>query len=278
MKRSLLGRWAAAYAGHLDWPVIPVEPGGKKPLLRLVPNGSSHGTTDPNVIDYWWQKEPQANIGIVCRNLLVIDVDARRGGLDTLANWNANHGKMPLTATEETGRGDGSLHLFFARPDFETRGKLRGGVDIITGNLAVTVTPSVHPLGGSYRWLIPPDPVAELPTWLAQLVRAPVVPPELPPLPRAPEDRRLERARAYAAKMDPAQSGAHGHAATMRAAVLMVRGFNLSVEEAFVILSEWNLRCLPPWSERELKRKIREADRRGRMPRGALLVEKKGIP
>ena len=38
-----------------------------------------------------------------------------------------------------------------------------------------------------------------------------------------------------------------------------------------VVLTEWNARCQPPWTERELSEKIRSARRNGREPIGGLL-------
>jgi hypothetical protein len=43
----------------------------------------------------------------------------------------------------------------------------------------------------------------------------------------------------------------------------VVRGFALDQQTAYSLLSEWNQRCLPPWSEKELHRKIREAHDKG---------------
>ncbi len=85
-------------------------------------------------------------------------------------------------------------------------------------------------------------------------------------------DRRLVRASKYLASMDPAISGSGGHAATMRAAVAMLRGFALQPADALrLLVAEYNRRCQPPWTERELAHKCRQAFQRGRMPFGALL-------
>jgi hypothetical protein len=48
------------------------------------------------------------------------------------------------------------------------------------------------------------------------------------------------------------------------------RGFALDDQEAFRVLSEWNARCVPPWSERELVAKIAHARKYGREPTGHL--------
>jgi hypothetical protein len=39
------------------------------------------------------------------------------------------------------------------------------------------------------------------------------------------------------------------------------------------VLSEWNARCQPPWSERELLIKVQNARKYGREPLGALVAD-----
>ena len=68
-----------------------------------------------------------------------------------------------------------------------------------------------------------------------------------------------ERAARYVAKMPPAVSGSRGHDATFAAASVLVHGFSLSQGEALEVLREYNQRCSPPWSERELIHKVRTA-------------------
>lgn len=84
----------------------------------------------------------------------------------------------------------------------------------------------------------------------------------------------LERAHAYLAKMPAAVSGQFGHHAAFNAAVAVVRGFNLCVEEAYPLLEEWNQRCDPPWSEADLRRKLSEAANKSTLPFGYLLTER----
>jgi hypothetical protein len=68
-----------------------------------------------------------------------------------------------------------------------------------------------------------------------------------------------ERARRYVEKLDAAVSGSGGHSATYQVAVVLVQGFALSDGEAWTILCEYNQRCAPPWSEHELRHKLKEA-------------------
>ena len=70
---------------------------------------------------------------------------------------------------------------------------------------------------------------------------------------------RVQRARAYLAALTAAVSGEGGHNATFRAACAAVVDFGLTVNQARPLLAEYNARCLPPWSERELDHKLADA-------------------
>lgn len=69
----------------------------------------------------------------------------------------------------------------------------------------------------------------------------------------------VDRCRAYVAKMPVSVSGHKGHDAAFVVAVTIFRGFCLSDHEGFSILSEFNARCQPPWSEAELRHKMKDA-------------------
>jgi hypothetical protein len=82
----------------------------------------------------------------------------------------------------------------------------------------------------------------------------------------------FDRARAYVAKMPPAVSGQGGHDATFAVAKATIHDFALSESEAWQILCEYNGRCSPPWSERELRHKVESVKSltRAKRERGAL--------
>ena len=91
----------------------------------------------------------------------------------------------------------------------------------------------------------------------------------LPPL--ASAGNLTARARAYLAKCDPAISGSHGHDQTYLVALRLVRGFGLDVDTAYALMrAEYNPRCRPPWSERDLRRKVEQASRAERVGVGWL--------
>ena len=97
--------------------------------------------------------------------------------------------------------------------------------------------------------------------------------------PRANRPEAFERARRYLAEMPPAIQGQGGSKRLFRAAVVLVRGFNLSDADALELLwQDFNPRCQPPWNRKDKdgpEHKVRDARRKGDMPFGALL-EKEG--
>jgi len=71
----------------------------------------------------------------------------------------------------------------------------------------------------------------------------------------------LSRARGYLDKMPGAIAGDKGHNRTYTAANVLIRGFGLSVPEALPVLKEWNQKCEPPWTDKELLHKLEDAER-----------------
>lgn len=71
----------------------------------------------------------------------------------------------------------------------------------------------------------------------------------------------IERARKYLDAIPGAIAGQSGHNAAFRVACVLVLGFSLTKSEATVLMTEWNARCEPRWSEKELRHKIDSADK-----------------
>ena len=90
-----------------------------------------------------------------------------------------------------------------------------------------------------------------------------------------PASDRAERARQYLAVVPPAIQGQHGDVHTFRMCCRLVRGFALTDADALRLLTEWNERCQPRWSEGELRDKLEHARRYGREPIGGLLEEQR---
>jgi hypothetical protein len=141
---------AALKAAQLGWHVFPVEPRGKRPLVKW----RDESTTDPVRLTSWWEAWPDANIGIDTgkSDLLVVDVDP--GGQLPF--------ELPATLEVTTGRG---RHLYYAGHDGigNSASKLAPNVDTRGDGGYVLGPGSVHPSGATYevvgnRWPTPtPD-------------------------------------------------------------------------------------------------------------------------
>lgn len=80
----------------------------------------------------------------------------------------------------------------------------------------------------------------------------------------------LDRAKAYIQKEPPAISGQNGHGRCYHVVAILYEGFSLEPAEILDVIQDWNATCVPPWSEKELRHKVKSvADKKG--PRGGLL-------
>lgn len=103
----------------------------------------------------------------------------------------------------------------------------------------------------------------------------PSFPPAPPPLPSSaapgsaappPPDRVVAYIKAFPAAIE----GEFGSTQTLKAAIALVKGFDVPPDQALALLkAHYNPRCVPPWSDRDLARKVKEAAR-SRTPVGYL--------
>jgi putative DNA primase/helicase len=173
------------------WAVLPLhtpQPGGgcscgrdncahpgKHPRTR---NGLLDATTDSETIRQWWQRWPDANVGIACgpSGLVVIDIDPRNGGDESLRALEDQFGHLPLTI--EAISGGGGRHIFFANPPGVQVHcqKLARGIDVKADGGYVVAAPSLHASGQRYAWELSCTPdsagLLPLPDWLLTLLTA----------------------------------------------------------------------------------------------------------
>lgn len=148
------------------------ENAAKHPFAKLVPNGIKNATTDPAQIRGWWRGYPQLNIAVAATGLLILDVDPRHGGYESLAALEEAYDVIPDTWCVITG-GNGR-HIYMSLPIGvrvnNTAGKLGHGLDIRTTGGYVLAPPSRHISGSAYRWLFSPDEalLVEAPAWLLE--------------------------------------------------------------------------------------------------------------
>ncbi|MDP8974102.1 MAG: bifunctional DNA primase/polymerase [Actinomycetota bacterium] len=161
----ILFKAALSYARR-GIPVFPCEPGGKRPLTY---NGFFDATTDIGRVKDWWDRWPDANVGVPTgkgSGLLVLDVDPRDGGPESLAALERENGPLPETARARTGGG--GVHVFFRYPaEKEVRnsaGWLGPGLDVRGEGGYVVVPPSRTQ--GDYGWIDRSRPVEA--AWLIE--------------------------------------------------------------------------------------------------------------
>lgn len=85
----------------------------------------------------------------------------------------------------------------------------------------------------------------------------------------------IERARLCMATRPPAIETRGGNATTFSVASMLVWGFGLEPDEALPLMMEYNARCEPPWTVRELERMLTSVRHRShREPRGYMVADK----
>jgi len=157
------GRCSCGAAGDCRTP-------GKHPH-HFAPNGTHSASKDGATVRSWYEREPRLNIGIAlgeASGVVVLDVDPRNGGDDTLQQIIQRYGPLPETASAITG-GGGTHYVF---RDVGQRIKSPGkGLDALSNGKLIVVEPSMHSSGKAYAWEGVADPlngapIADPPPWL----------------------------------------------------------------------------------------------------------------
>jgi hypothetical protein len=169
MEPTTLLEWALWYAGK----GIPVFPLKEKDKIPLTVKGFKDASTAESTIRSWWQRWPNANIGIPtgsASGLAVVDIDPRHGGEESWIALTELNGPAPETPMSLTGGG--GRHLAFAfLPGFRnSAGTIGPGIDTRGEGGYIAAPPSVHSSGNLYQWEASAEfgaiPLAVLPDWL----------------------------------------------------------------------------------------------------------------
>lgn len=230
--RSVLLGAALKYAGK-GIPVFPCEAGGKKPLVKW----RDEATTNPSRITAWWNRYPEANIGIPtgrASGLLVLDED-RDGALSELPE------ELPETTRVRTGSG--GVHVYLKYPEgAEVRNsasKIAEGLDV-RGEGGYIIAPPSH-TSGPYKTL---DrlPLSDAPAWLSELLRSP----------HRPDERRPSRvSRIDAGASGPGIGEGCRNDELARIAGRLHDGRSLEeLEDSLIAVNE--ARCVPPLPDAEV--------------------------
>ena len=200
-----LAQWAKFFVARRGWKIIPIHvltngqcSCGKMPCGEIKPgypagvNAGKHPYqsrwADPDnaiqdaagVMTFWdggGIKTP-FNIGLLCgepSGVVILDVDPRNGGLESLDELETEVGTLPYTLKAVSGGG--GLHFYFTMPPGVAfkKGALHEdlpGLDIQTTGSQTLLPPSLHSSGNYYRWadgMNGAEPLAELPDFIVRL-------------------------------------------------------------------------------------------------------------
>lgn len=206
------------------------------------------------------------NFGVVLGpDDLVVDVDPRNGGNDSLIAFEAVVGPLPQTMTIKTGSG--GLHVYLKKPkDFKTRQGLRDfrGIDFLSVGHYVVGCGSTHPDSGL--------PYLPLPNTRFEMAATPQN--ILDKIKRVEvehsegnggievyvNDEQTQKRYISYLKIAPiAIEGQSGDATTFSVAAVG-HDFGLDPDTTYDLISRfYNDRCLPPWDHATLKTKVYNA-------------------
>jgi len=157
-----MNKLAAAQAlAERGFKVFPIKAGAKTPPLWKNWPERAAATVPAN-----WPQD--ANIGIHCEGLVVLDIDVRNGGIDSLVSLTSVK-SLPATLTTLTPTG--GRHLFYRLPAGHPgvpngANKLGPGIDVKSTRGYVLAPGSEVPAG---RYRFEADvPIADAPEWLVQ--------------------------------------------------------------------------------------------------------------
>lgn len=252
---------------------------GKHPRFHDWPARAATATVKD--IQEWANRFPTSHLGLltgthpgVTNPIAVIDVDTRevqgQTGVDRWDEWAETH-RLPPDVPCQITPSKGRHYIFAANGPIPTLANIMPGIDIRgdkNGQIVVWPTSGyfwdTELIGGVMyefpRSLLPGEPAKQA---------TPDIPPDALTIPL---DRRLARAAKWAAKVPQAIAGSGGHAQTWSLAVGLVRGFALSPSDAWPIAVDYNIRCKPPWSDKELRHKLDDAATKSDKPWGYKLL------
>ena len=153
------------------WSVIPVREKDKRPAVPWKAYQSK--LVSEKTLHDWFTRSPDYNVAVVTgalSGIVVVDVDPRHGGDESLRKLERTHGPLPKTVESITGGG--GRHVYFSHPGglVHNRANIEPGVDLRGDGGCIVAPPSIHPSGKRYRWKKAHAPgdfkLARLPDWL----------------------------------------------------------------------------------------------------------------
>ncbi|MBB02108.1 MAG: hypothetical protein CMJ47_05625 [Planctomyces sp.] len=234
----------AAAKQFLECGISVTAGNGKVPAFSPIPYRSRYAT-DTELRD--WFLRYDYTLMLVCghlSDLTVLDADSV-----TAETFIAEHAWTSQIAQTPSG----GKHYYFRFADVRNHVNVNGiRMDVRSEGGVVVAPPSA-----GYRWIMKG----------ARGTLLDVLPQPKPvkryQAPELPDDALIDRTINYLAKLPPAIAGQGGHRICYRAACVVVdRIGHLTIEQMIHVMQEWNSRCEPEWSHKELEHKLNDALRR----------------
>lgn len=244
---------------------------GKHPRTE---HGVSDATIDPDRIATWWGMWPDANIGIACgpSGLVVIDIDPRHGGDESLADMKKKHGRDTFQ-TVSSHTGGGGEHYIYAQPagipignvssSEKFTGPLGPGVDVRAAGGYIVAPPSLHASGTFYEWYEGESPTDREPQ------RLPL------PLIDALETRSPDRSDAPPVSASAILAGVpEGNRDwSLFQLASKLRYADVPIDWAFDLVEAAAAACTPPFDRTEARKKVVSAYNRYEAGKGAFVTQ-----
>jgi DNA-binding MarR family transcriptional regulator len=182
--QTLHRAWSISEVGWQLYPIYAVDDEGtcscsKGPACPdpgkhpTTPHGFNDASSDPERIAEMFARWPGGNVGLKTGRVsgtVIIDVDPRNGGMETLGRLQAEHGYLPPTRLHATGGG--GFHYVLGYPEgvkvMPSR-TIGPGLEVKADGAGVVLPPSIHASGRRYEVLVL-VPLAPLPSWVVEIV------------------------------------------------------------------------------------------------------------
>ena len=251
--------WALAHAAR-GYRVFPAKL-DKAPYIR---RWEKSATRDPAQIRAWWRQWPDANPAVALgpSGMTAADIDVKNGkpGKETLFNLELTHGLLPVTRVVLTPSGGKHYHMAGETrsgterlgPGFDV--KSRGGYVLLPGSTTME---------GTYSWSKNEEVLPPAPRWFVEkagVARTRDRTRRADPPGGFDNLADIEWAKRWLAQeAPPAIEGDGGDTTTFNVACKL-HDHGIAEETALDLMAEhYNDRCEPPWPDRDLATKIRNA-------------------
>lgn len=237
-------------------------------------------------IEDWWTYHPDDQVGILTgtpSGIVIVDADS-----EDAVPFLRSKG-VPIDSTPwktSTGRG---YHFGFRAPEgvkirktVKLYGPGKPPVDICGEKAVAVMPPTLHRSGKHYEWLSDDFDLVELidslpvfdPAWFRPDFELVVSEQQETSTGSAHLDWETEDegglvmgAKRWLALAAPAVEGNGGDKHTFAVCASLYKDFGLTLKQAWALLLDWNKRCMPPWPETLLRRKLEEAAINGKNTR-----------